>query len=1157
MSKLLPEICWDKLNLPAPTDPDATTLPAAALPKLIRHAMVFIAPSSFYIYGGLDPTTNNVKNDMWRVLAAPPSPPTTTTWTVISVSLMDTNLPVEVKPRMDHSMVAYRESDAEHSLYIYGGVGDVRLKDLWRYNVDTRQWTQMASPTGNAIGYRFGHTALMITDRAQAGIDTASSRMWVFGGTDQVNIIRDDLHVYTFPSNDQTTAASAWSMSVPLTPKPPAVTQHCAAQVHDFCMYVYGGASSYSPFTATSQLWEYCATNPSDGSWVNPRPLGWTVYTPPVTTISPQGRLTRYSHICTGASDRLLIFGGRPNIGQPNYANDLIDYDPVLNAWGDVKQNTMFSNAAGTPPAGREEMASSFFSYNDDAYLILHSGRSSTTTFDDMWSINYRRPKCPEGYYSPTGTITCLPCAAGSYSLEGAYVCTNCTAGQYTNGQADNQCRDCPPGTYTVGTSVGSLGACTPCSPGTYSNVTGRNSVCDFCPVGTYSTNTTGRTYCEDCPAGTENPNVGAIVASQCTDCPPGFSSIAGSNNCTACPGGYFAPSFGEPSCSICTAGTYSDAQASICSDCPLGTSNGAPGSAGLGSCLDCPAGTYAPSLATPQCIGCVAGTYSTATRATSSAVCQQCPLGTFSNVTGAPAASYCQGCPAGTYQSQNGASECTPCPKGTWNDNIQSVGIGDCRPCPVGTYASTEGTPTEDLCTPCEVGRYQPLEGQDTCRLCPNGTYNPTTRVSLLSGCLNCHPDTYSWEGQSTCTACGLTPGDNTTIISSTERLSFSMMGWETCHSCDGSQNTGYGWVKNAHFSGDPIHDIWIPDPAASSTNCMYNITGGVLRMESFSSSVTCAYQQRFSPESESAFPFFMEASVQNGALTTGAGNAYQAEFLVTLTNGTQQYFYLDFAIAPTGSWKTQSTSHRPIQFTDKLYPENVYRIDNVLVTLRMQNMQGIVFWDDIKFSPYSTDMCNCSKVNRESQYFTIDMFQRDACEHCTIGKFCNGAGQFQCPEDTYSFGGYTSCLACSKGLACSNGIATTCGTTQFKNETSNQCQDCPLDSSCRNTDRHICRPGTYGQGLRHCLPCYPGTFCNEDGCTSCETCPSGTTSNFLRTYCYECPVGHYSPDGSSCLTCPEGTYANSTGTSQCASCPTGTTTNCLGAADIFVCKP
>lgn len=1155
-----PEICWDPLSLPAPTDPDSETQPAGSLPQLIRHSIAFIAPSSFYVFGGLDPSSNKLKKDLWRIRASPPGPPTTNTWTVQSVSLLNADPPVGMKARMDHSMVAYRQNNGQYALYIYAGLGDVRLKDLWRFNVDNFNWYELGSPAGNSVGYRFGHTAVMITDLEQSGLDWQSSRMWVFGGTDQVNVVRDDLHIYEFPSDNLITDDSAWTMSVPLDPKPAAVTQHCAAQVHDFCMYVQGGVSSYSPFQATSQIWEYCSSNPSDGTWVNPRPTGWTEYLPEDEGISPTGRLTRYSHACTRADDRLLIFGGRPNIGQPNYGSDLIDYDPVLNRWGDVKQGVMFENDAALDgsPSGREEMAYTSFSFDGEYYLLFHGGKASgSSTFTDMWSINYRRPQCEAGYYSSTGTIDCEPCPAGAVSLNGSYTCTNCTAGQYTQGEGDYMCRDCPAGTYTVDGPVGGIDECIPCSAGTASNITGRDTVCDPCPVGTYSSNTTGRAFCFDCPGGTANSNTGSILESDCIECSPGFYALNGSETCSPCNGGYYSENSRQRLCDICPAGTWSDPQATQCEDCPIGTSNNAPGSSGSASCVDCRAGTYAPAPATPYCIECQTGTFSPTIGAIDESTCQDCPLGTFSNITGAPSINNCTGCPPGTYQNSQGSDSCLLCPSGTYNEAISSTGIDDCKDCPAGTYAPNEGTPSFDLCLSCEIGQYQPLEGQDFCRFCPNGTYNPNTRVDAISGCLPCPPDTFSYAGQPNCTGCGNTPrsGIPASDYEAGARPSYSMAGWEKCQSCTNDDEYSYGWIKNGHFEGDPIHNLW-SESASASAGCTYSISNGYLSVTSDSNSRICIYSQSFDPLTESSFPFYMSASARNGNLQFGTNPVYRAEFTIHLQNGTQQVFELDVTENPQNTWKTVTEYHRPFQVTDRRYIEDLYIITQVDIDLVFQNIQGTVEWDDIMFSPNDTKMCQCSKINRESEFFNIDLFNRDTCDRCTIGKYCNGAGQFQCPDDTYSFGGYTACLECTKGLACKDGIATTCNATQFKNVTSNQCEECPLDSGCRNTDRFICLPGTYGQGLRHCIPCEPGTYCDENGCTSCEACPPGTTSNYLRTYCYDCPVGHYSPDGSSCMSCPDNTYADEVGSSGCISCPDGTNTTCTGASDIFFCK-
>mmetsp|Transcript_12248 Transcript_12248/g.18290 ORF Transcript_12248/g.18290 Transcript_12248/m.18290 type:complete len:1183 (-) Transcript_12248:54-3602(-) len=1147
-----PEICWENIDISA----------QVTKPSLIRHTMAWVNHVGLIIYGGLDPNTNNLNNNVYFIHLAPPLA-AGGSFTVVGITTLcreDQNCldQTTLKPRMDHSMVYKQNAQNQYTIVIYGGLSNVRMRDCWRYtlgstptagsgpNVGT--WTQQndLSSAGVSAGYMYGHTATLVQHPTDLASQKAYGRIIIFGGTSQINAQRND--VFEFWSEATlATNLGTWTSVTPLVipgTAPTPVSQHCAAAVHDFCLYVYGGLTQLSPLTSTHQLFELCRNDPANASYVNPRPLGWTSFTTTYTTsITPIGPLSRYSHQCTKAGNRLLAHGGRPNIPQPNYGNDMIDYDPILNIWGRVTRGVMYVNDPGTIAPARSEHASAFVTFYGEYYQFYHGGQSSSVNHNDLWVHNYRRPECDGGYYAEDGTLSCLPCPGGAISPNASYFCYNCTHGQYTEGPGQFQCHDCPLGTFLIGRSAANSSDCTPCPIGTYSDIPGRNYTCDDCPYGTYSGQTPGRPFCFNCSGGTYNNFTGSVNGTDCRNCSARYYAPPGSRNCTICAGGTYNPLPVQPACFICLAGTWSDEGEIECHDCPIGTSNEVNGSAGADSCVPCRAGTYAPAAATPQCILCLRGYYSPTIGATNINTCQSCPLGTYNPNPGAQALSNCSSCPQGTYQDTPAAFICKNCSQGKFNEQIGSVGESDCTECPAGTYGPNEGLATQADCVPCPPGHYQPLTGQTFCLKCPNGTYSNVSGTASRDTCLPCEPDTYSNEGQGLCTPCN--------VGSATNRSAFSFKGWENCQVCSESE-TSFGWMKNGHFGNNPIHKYW---EVETETNCVNTISNGVLRMTSTSNNGVCRFRQVIPMYSNSTFPYHIFAEASGTFTGQGSGRYINAVWSMTLQNGTVYTHTLTWP--PSSNFGTQSRSldFTPVQVTSKDLLAHLHVITSVTVTLTMYRKRGTVTWDNIKFSPFSSQMCNCSKELREAEYYHIDLFNRKVCERCLIGKFCNGAGQFQCGEDTYSYGGFPFCRKCTKGLQCVNGIASTCELTQFKNETSNRCQDCPLDSGCRNTDRHICQPGTYGQGHRHCYNCPRGSYCNEVGCTSCTTCPDGQTSNYLRTECFGCPLGHYSTNGLPCQSCDWGTYSDTIGASVCKTCPGATNTTCIAAKSVDDC--
>jgi len=127
----------------------------------------------------------------------------------------------------------------------------------------------------------------------------------------------------------------------------------------------------------------------------------------------------------------------------------------------------------------------------------------------------------------------------------------------------------------------------------------------------------------------------------------------------------------------------------------------------------DCPTGHY-----------CLEGS-SSATR---------CPIGTFNPLTNGEALSACQDCLPGSYCSSEGISSvsgaCSAgyfCKTKSQQQASETPSVdGNYGPCPVGHY--------------CGAGTSEPVR-------CPPGTYNPSTKQSLLTNCINCSAGTYCAE--------------------------------------------------------------------------------------------------------------------------------------------------------------------------------------------------------------------------------------------------------------------------------------------------------------------------------------------------------------------------------------------------------------------------
>ena len=74
-------------------------------------------------------------------------------------------------------------------------------------------------------------------------------------------------------------------------------------------------------------------------------------------------------------------------------------------------------------------------------------------------------------------------------------------------------------------------------------------------------------------------------------------------------------------------------------------------------------------------------------------------------------------------------------------------------------------------------------------------------------------------------------------------------------------------------------------------------------------------------------------------------------------------------------------------------------------------------------------------------------------------------------------------------------------CASGQFKLYGMLTCVDCPVGHSCPI----ITNPP---------VVCYPGTYSNVTGLTSCKTCATGYYSVFGQSQCSICPAGYQCPD-------------------------------------------
>jgi hypothetical protein len=221
--------------------------------------------------------------------------------------------------------------------------------------------------------------------------------------------------------------------------------------------------------------------------------------------------------------------------------------------------------------------------------------------------------------------------------------------------------------------------------------------------------------------------------------CPVGFYNITIYGHqpepgnpavCLPCsPGTYNQYSSATQPCKACLAGTWSPAQASVCTNC----ASGLVSQASAAYCYKyCQRGQGHPTAAGVSS--------ATSSNPIAYNACTACARGFYSAVTGD---TLCTPCLAGQYATKTGLSACTSCPSGTYSTAAMST----CYTCEQNNVAP-EGS---SKCTPCGVLSH-PNEAKSEC-VCNPGTYRSGTDG------LACYPCPPPFTLDMTGTQCGCPP--------------------------------------------------------------------------------------------------------------------------------------------------------------------------------------------------------------------------------------------------------------------------------------------------------------------------------------------------------------------------------------------------------------
>ncbi len=303
--------------------------------------------------------------------------------------------------------------DTSGNLWLFGGFGygassNGYLADLWKYDINTNEWTfvkgynnasyaptygtlGVPSPT-NQPGSR-GETTCSWTD--------SENRLWFYGGVDYNGADHSDLWMYNIATGDWT-----WMAGSNTTGTPPnygtkgvfsATNTPGARQVYTNWvdsadhLWLFGGGYP----TRYADLWEF-DMNLNQWAWISgsnvPNYSGLHGPKCTLTNYSPNSRSeNRVEWI--DACGSLWLFGGGDAYGNPLY-NDLWEFIPSAGKWvwvsGDSIANPVSNygvkgvSSPTNKPGGRESSAA-WLDIDGNLWFFGGSSGSWNTPYNDMW----------------------------------------------------------------------------------------------------------------------------------------------------------------------------------------------------------------------------------------------------------------------------------------------------------------------------------------------------------------------------------------------------------------------------------------------------------------------------------------------------------------------------------------------------------------------------------------------------------------------------------------------------------------------------------------------------------------------------------------------------------------------------------------------------
>jgi N-acetylneuraminic acid mutarotase len=284
------------------------------------------------------------------------------------------------RPRSGHSAVIYN-----HAMYIFGGLGEYRYNDLFRFDFSSCTWTEIKPVDESTIpSKRCKHSACVY-----------QNMMYIFGGWDSSGKL-NDMHRYVFERN-------TWEL-VPCTNPPAARSAHSVA-IYQSSMYLFGGIgdNKYNDmyrFSFKKNQWSminqrnapprrssyggahiyndrmYIVCGLGCGKFNDCHMFDFASDTWTELKYSNDSRATpskRGRHTCVLVDDILYMFGGYVGIHR---SNELFLLNLRTNQWQQIASTKNF-------PAAREGHSAVF--YNESMWLF--GGWHENGWYNDIYTL--------------------------------------------------------------------------------------------------------------------------------------------------------------------------------------------------------------------------------------------------------------------------------------------------------------------------------------------------------------------------------------------------------------------------------------------------------------------------------------------------------------------------------------------------------------------------------------------------------------------------------------------------------------------------------------------------------------------------------------------------------------------------------------------------